>query len=289
MKKSHIAFAIFLILPIKANAANDCSPTEIANNTCFDCGATASDLCTARKDGTKLTITGSGYMKDYLPQEDPAPWGNVAQVDMSGIKSIGMYSFIDSDEVTELTIPASVERLNTGALQGMRMLEKVFFEEGSNLKRIEGAALQSTPKLMEFNMPDGVEYIGYNQFYNSGITKLALPDSLFNENGKLNLQEIALKNGMTLYCPLERQQACEEYLKTAKGLARVDGVNTYLPLENITLETYQKFGSQYLYDGTFYDKVSDIAASRRAYKRIYTVNEANEVTGKKNSVSVRYK
>ena len=73
--------------------------------------------------------------------------------------------------------------------------------------------------------------------------KLALPDSLFNENGKLNLQDIALKNGMTLYCPLERQKAYEEYLKTAKGLARVDGVHTYLPLENITLETYQKFGS----------------------------------------------
>ncbi|MBR2299240.1 MAG: hypothetical protein IJ870_01540 [Alphaproteobacteria bacterium] len=61
MKKCALILGLFTA--ITANAANTCG--DDLDNNCWDCGKTAADNCTARLDGTKLTIEGDGYMADF--------------------------------------------------------------------------------------------------------------------------------------------------------------------------------------------------------------------------------
>ena len=57
----------------------------------------------------------------------------------------------------------------------------------------------------------------------------------------------------------------------------------------ITPMPYQNTNGKYLYNSRFYDSLSDIASGNYNKKRIYTVDEANTVAGKKNSFKIRYK
>ncbi|MBO7097441.1 MAG: hypothetical protein J6W11_02240, partial [Alphaproteobacteria bacterium] len=54
------------------------------------------------------------------------------------------------------------------------------------------------------------------------------------------------------------------------------------------VKTYTKDGNRYVVDGQKYRSLSDMQ-QQKPVKRIYTVKEANEASGKKNTVMIRYK
>jgi hypothetical protein len=55
------------------------------------------------------------------------------------------------------------------------------------------------------------------------------------------------------------------------------------------LKSYTKEGNRYVSDGQKYKTLADMSRATNAVKRIYTVNEANQLSGKKNKLILRYK
>ena len=276
MRKWILFFCLILSFNANASSSGDCGAFDEETQTYDDCHWSLDD------DG-HLKIWGTGNMGKYTDTKN-APWGtNVNQVEIEGITSIGRFAFWHS-EITQINVPSSVSHLSAGAFQGMPELTSVTFEDGGNVY-IDGAVFQGTPKLTSVQLPNDIRFLGYNNFTGSSLQDLVLPDSLFREDGSIGLSDIALKNGMTIYCSEENQERLENYLKTATAYASGE----YLPLEGITLKTYQKRGNEYYVDGKFYQSPQDIGTPNYIKKRIYTIDEANQVAGKTNTFSIRYR
>jgi len=277
MRKWTLFFALVLSFNANASSSGDCGAFDEQTQTYDDCHWSLDD------DG-HLKIWGTGNMENYTRTKN-APWGtNVNQVEIEGITSIGTYAFLGS-KITQINVPSSVMYLQDGAFQSMPELTSVTFEDGGNI-HIAGAVFQYTPKLTSVQLPNDIRFLGYNSFSQSSFQTLIFPDSLFKQDGTIGLSpDGALKNGMTIYCSEENQERLENYLRTAKTY--VSGES--LPIEGMTLKTYQKRGNEYYVDGKFYQSPQDIGTPNYIKKRIYTIDEANKVAGDKNRVSIKYR
>ncbi|MBR2300136.1 MAG: leucine-rich repeat protein [Alphaproteobacteria bacterium] len=273
-----------LLFSLPAFASNDCAENE---ENCWDCGKTANDLCTARKDGTKLTITGSGDMASY--GNVTLPWGtDINELEIEGITSVGTLAFRGT-QIKQINVPKSVSYLQDGAFQNMPELTNVWFESGGQVY-IAGASFQITPKLQSLILPEDIVKLNYNNFLASSLQTLVLPDSLFNDNGT-GLHYMTFKSGMTIYCSEKNHQKCENYFKTAREYCgKENGVSLECPIENIHLQTYEKYGDEYFANGKFYARFSDIGTQNNIKKRIYTVKEAEKLSKPSgNTFKLRYK
>ena len=276
MKKWILFFALVLSFNANASSSGDCGTFDEQTQTYDDCHWSLDD-------NGYLKIWGTGKMENYTGT-NKAPWGiNVNQVEIEGITFIGTHAFRNS-QITQINVPSSVSYLSAGAFQAMPELTSVTFEDGGNIY-IDGAVFQLTPKLTSVQLPNDIQYLGYNNFTNSSLQDLVLPDSLFRQDGTIGLSTQAFKNGMTIYCSEENQERLENYLKTATAYASGE----YLPLEGMTLKTYQKRGNEYYVDGKFYQSPQDIGTPNYIKKRIYTIDEANRVAGTKNRISIKYR
>lgn len=247
------------------------------------CGNNEGDCNWILYEGGKLSITGSGAMKSYA--KESLPWGNnVNQVDIQGITSIGSLAFRNT-KITQINVPNSVSYLQDVAFQAMPELTNVTFEDGGNIN-IAGAVFMNTPKLSSIKLPNDIDYLGYNNFISSSLQSLVLPDSLFKDDGSIGLSNITFRDDMIVYCSKENLRKCEQYFDTAKAY---DGNANYNPIKNITLQTYENTGNGYYADGKFYTNPGDIGTPNYIKKRIYTIDEANKVSGAKNSIKIRYK
>ncbi len=303
MKKS--VFIFCLILSFNTFAANTCGD-DLGNN-CWDCGKTVSDNCTARLDANtkKLSIIGDGNMANfyisqkYAWQDQQAiqrPWGNnIESVEISeGIKSIGQYAFYGTG-LTNITIPASVESVNEAAFQSTSALTNVAFQEGSNLQKIGGGAFNNIPNLTNIDIPQSVKIIGDNAFNLSGINSITLSDTIFlNDEGDPNddstyfqgLSIYALSDVDHVYCSEASHLKCEEYFN--QGEFWENGI--YHPIkEKSTLAIYTPDGDKFYANGKWYNSLSDMNKGNYNKKRIYTIDEAQKVTGNKNRVSIKYR
>jgi len=295
---------VAIMFSFNVNAANTCG--DDLDNNCWDCGKTAADNCTARLDGTKLTITGDGYMADYYTpsvgvsyrQEGAVerPWGNnITNLEIKdGIKSIGIYAFFQT-KIDEINVPASVEEIRGGAFQSITPLTNVNFAENSKLEIIGGGVFNAVPNLTEVNIPQSVKILGANTYNLSGINSVVLNDAVFADDNNYDdgyfhgLNLMALSDVDNIYCSDAVRTKCEEYFNQAKFWE--NGV--YYPIkEKATLNINNA-------DGTVdtYQYGSDGAAAiyrdgkLKSYKgkRIFTIEEANAVAGDKNRVSITYK
>jgi len=305
MKK--LTFILSLILSFNAYAANTCG--DDLDNNCWDCGKTASDNCTARLDADtkKLTIIGDGYMADFYGTylSDPSfpvrPWGNdIESVEMSGgIKSIGEYAFFRT-QITDITIPASVEKIGMGGVQSIKGLTSVTFEENSQLKHIGSGAFNSNQNLTSINLPEGVEQMDTNVFNGSAIENLILPDSIWSVPDVASekapyvhgAQTRAFSGVPNIYCSEASRSKCEEYFNNPNMGFYWQGA-IYPIKEKATLYINNNDGSvdtyQWASDGSF-AIYRDGNLKTYKGKRIYTLDEANRVTKPTgNTVRIKYR
>lgn len=174
----------------------------------------------------KLTISGYGEMNDYainnnsIPYYYPVPWADykpyVKLIEISSdITYIGMNTFRDCIEVTELILPEGVSRIgasafngceklyrvnmpesitviDTGAFLNSQELREVYYAGGfekwnsisfaskeSNPLRYEGKLYFDGILVENLTIPDGVKEINKNVFSNNNcITSVTIPESV---------------------------------------------------------------------------------------------------------------
>ena len=261
------------------------------------CGATDADCHYTLYEDGHLEIIGTGKMTDYDYTYPIAPWGGeISTLSISGVTSIGNCAFRGSN-ITDVIIPASVETIGEAAFQSSKMLEKVTFQDNSQLKSIYGAAFNNT-NLNNIDIPNSVTLIGNNVFNYTNINNIVLPDSIFSVDDYVTegmtggyfhgLSIKALSDVEHIYCSKAAQSECEKYFNEAEFYDF--NVRDYVPLkEKASLAIYTSDGDKFYANGKWYDSLSDMNKGRYNVKRIYTIDEANQVAGDKNRVSIKYR
>lgn len=126
------------------------------------------------------------------------------------VTAIGVYAFNPSRTTTKVSsvfIPATVTSIGRFAFRCCKFLATVTFAEGSQLKSIGVSAFSGTtpahPIFTEIQIPDSVETIGTNAFYNcQDLESITLPASLKTIESSAfsycrNLSEIKLPTSLT--------------------------------------------------------------------------------------------
>lgn len=87
-----------------------------------------------------------------------------AKIDGKTVKAICDAAFANNENIKEVAIPGSVERIGAGAFYECTALKKVTFSNG--VKSIESAAFACNPALKSAALPDSLEKIGEFAFEN---------------------------------------------------------------------------------------------------------------------------
>lgn len=271
MKKisAFLTFTIFCLLTFKVEAGD----------TSGSCG----DHCSWTINGDTLKLTGYGDINGYEVYQ--SPWyPNRNQIkkivienesDTNTFKSIGGGSFIAMTKVKEVVLPEGLEKIERYAFHYASSLEKINFP--SSLKQIDFGAFNQTA-IKDFVLPENVVLspvsLGSDKLESvivSGSTDLTEAMLLATVDGNWdNLQIPATLQ--TIYCDATNE-SCQNLLNSNIG-------NKVKP--------YTEEGNRYVVDGQKYRTLSDMQ-QQKPVKRIYTVKEANEASGKKNTVMIRYK
>lgn len=290
MKK--ILFVSFLLFPLYVHA-------DIASGS--DCGESCS--WSISDDGT-LTISGKGAMYDYnYPNSvavTPTPWDaykdKVQNIKIeNGITRIGSHAFYaltskDNIEIPksvttlandaffhvttpEIIVPDSVTSIGTGAFKGISSAQITL---PNSITSIPYETFRGSGNLKNVIIPEGVMSIAYSAFsLCSGLESIVISDNTHLEeifydrrSNNNNIDTTKIK----IYC-LGDLNKCRENAGSYTDLvvqasAKIINGKTYIMDKN---------GNIVAMSGT------------RTNKRIYTVEEANTVAGKKNSVMIRYK
>lgn len=152
------------------------------------------------------------YSDDYTASHQavsPKPTGHVIIPNTLGgypVTKIGKYAFYgyDSyDQMTSVTIPASVTEIGYGAFWSCDSLESVMFTQGSSLSTIGQNAFRQCHKLESLDLLAEVTTIGEQAFEEcTSLTALALSDSVNKIgasafNGCTGLESVSLPDTLT--------------------------------------------------------------------------------------------
>ncbi len=80
--------------------------------------------------------------------------------------------------IKEVYIPATVNKTHWCAFAGYTNLEKVVFEDNSELKYVEPQTFEGCTSLKSINLPESVKSIGAGAFQNSGLTSITIPKNV---------------------------------------------------------------------------------------------------------------
>ena len=151
------------------------------------CGAEGDELTwTLDTDGT-LTISGTGRMGSWPPSQvtykSTVPWAEYlkdikAVVIEEGVTSIGMYAFYTCTNLTEITIPESVTKIELNALMQTAWMENRLAE--NPFLTVNQILVYVKSDEENLTVPDGVTKIGGQAFNGVSQTmkRLTLPDGV---------------------------------------------------------------------------------------------------------------
>ncbi len=250
MKKMILILA--LTTTFNVNAVERCANGE---QNCWDCSG--SGICIARlKDGV-LTVSGSGatrYYSDY--HTDPVnanPWAGRDDIEKvvveEGITHLGGNMFEDCASIKEVSLPQS--------------LSYIAFE-----------VFQRT-SLESIVIPDNVEQMGSWMFTNSPVKGIVIGESLDT------IEEwMGLPNDVVIFC-----NESEKRTKTCKELIEENNSGYETRIQPYEINE----NGDIIYKNKQYSSLADLAKGKYIPKRIYTIDEASAVAGKKNTFSIRYR
>lgn len=207
-----LAVALFFtLLPVSA-LAEDGGSTGVSH-------AATRSLTTDNKDNQGLTyrLNNADHTATVASYDSSTPDGviDIPDTVISGgqpytVTAIGVYAFNPSRTTTKVSsvfIPATVTSIGRFAFRCCKFLATVTFAEGSQLKSIGVSAFSGTtpahPRFTEIQIPDSVETIGTNAFYNcQDLESITLPASLKTIESSAfsycrNLSEIKLPTSLT--------------------------------------------------------------------------------------------
>ena len=135
---------------------------------------------TLSADGTTMTISGTGTMKDYYNENSPATQkkDNVKKVVIEeDVTSIGIYAFSGCISLTDITIPGSVTSIGDSAFQNTTWLKNK--QNESPLVIVNGILIDGRTCSGEVTIPNNVTSIGNYAFYEcTGLTSIEIPEGV---------------------------------------------------------------------------------------------------------------
>ncbi|MBR1915068.1 MAG: leucine-rich repeat domain-containing protein [Alphaproteobacteria bacterium] len=286
-----ILAAIFL--PFSSNAWEACGTDDNGNTA----------NCEYQIVNGTLTIRGVGNNGSIGNWDQDsgtiAPWrgkGVTNVVIEDSIKDLGSMGFRGITSVNPIEIPSSITTISGDAFFGVNSSEIIIPDSVTKIK----SSAFSWSGLQKINIPDSVTSIE-GGFRGTNLKDIVIPDSVTSiGNGAfsycLQLQSITIgentqlgkiftgfnsDTGFTdianlkIYCTGDTEK-CDANLVAAG----------YPDLKSSKATTKQINGVTYVYD-----KNGKLVTSsgHRTEKRIYTIEEANEVAGTKNRVSITYR
>ncbi len=282
MKNSLLITTLMLGASVATMAKATCTNNQTCGENC--CWELTPNGGTSENPTYELTISGTGDMDDFWDYDNNKlnqPWkdqiGSITSVQVSnGITSIGPQSFRGATNLTSVTIPDSVTSIRLAAFQGATSLTSITIP--NSVTSIGNRIFLEATGLTSITIPDSVTSIGPYAFYKAtGLTDITIPDTAaleVRESGKGPFYDLDLSN-VTLHCAGVLEQCKANML--AGGYE--DG--TY----NMVQAPYSKKqadGSRAHYDAN--GKLTGFTG-----KRIYTLDEANKITGSQNRVSIKYR
>ena len=209
---------------------------------------------------------------------------NLTSVDLTGVKTIGYGAFASATNLTSANL-TGVETIGQQAFHGATGLTSV---DLTGVQTIGQAAFQGARSLTSVDLT-GVQTIGDSAFYNAtGFTSVVISDSLLDSNGNILGYSCDVNNvcagiyssafegsGLnTIYCP--KGKTCGN---SFTGLSGTLKTIPYSIDENGQIKA----------GGKTYASLDDLASGKHIPKRIYTIEEANEVAGEVNTIRIRYR
>ncbi len=288
--------AIFLSFRVQAGVQTSgyCGPKDEGENYATNCQWSL--------DNGVLTISGTGSMADFNPSDvnhsngSESPWDQyyeeIHTVNVEyGIENLGERAFKSLENLQNINIPNSVEKISKHALS-YTSLNSIDIPDSVN--EIGSWAFEGCASLTSVKIPDSVLSLGNGIFYlDTSLTSVELPaliesigmstfhtteslESIVIPDGVTNIGQSAFYNtNAVIYCQDTAQHVCRDLVNSATS-----GQNQ--------LRVYSQQGEYYVLDGVKYKNLSNMQKGI-SVKRIYTIEEANKVSGDKNRVSIKYR
>ena len=207
------------------------------------------------------------------------PWRfeNITEVIIKeGIKSVGNRAFGDMSSITSVQLSEGLESIGSS----FNLTSITSLELPSTIISIGNYAFGGAPIENINGLPDGIQSIGRRAFHGSKFKELVIPESVTSLSAEAFGDE-AYHSALieNLYCEEAIVEQCEAALQWKKDRGK-----------KVSVIPYKKTSDgQIFYNNKWYKSANDILSGDYAKKRIYTIDEANKITGKKNSVMIRYK
>ncbi|MBR1915047.1 MAG: leucine-rich repeat domain-containing protein [Alphaproteobacteria bacterium] len=271
------------------------------------CGATDADCHYDLYDDGHLEISGTGEMTDWSWRDgNAAPWAPdnaygispVTSVNVDGITKIGKWAFLWCRELSDVKISDTVKEIAGGAFEQTRDLKNIVIPSSvdklgwyafSN-SGLENIIIEGTPELDStstslINTGNATIYcqesIGCENSGNGSggtIIPYEKQGGVFILDGQYYLSGTDMV-GRTNECPKELNE-CKRDVLEAKGICQGSSCDTFIQSDG---QYMLKFG------GKTYQDINALLKGDYDRRRIYTIEEANFVSGDKNRVSITYR
>ncbi|MBO4294924.1 MAG: leucine-rich repeat domain-containing protein [Alphaproteobacteria bacterium] len=214
---------------------------------------------------------------------------NVNFGENSKLTSIGELAFFNNDSLTSITIPDTVKTIGERAFYLADNLTKIIIGDGvTSIGENAFKGLPSNAKIYCQNTSQNrcSSLIGENN--DSALSKVVLFEK--DETGvyKIGEGDNAVYYASAADLTSQPPVACTDLRSCQIQALKNKGTACDTEKECAALIDQANTG-QFLKNGKFYASLKDFLSGNYERKRIYTIKEANQVAGNKNSVMIRYK